>query len=549
MKKLLCMLLCLMLVAPAVTAETADTLQKLLVRQLTAGYGLRGNVKVTASGVAEWLEYVLPFTATEIQIRAIGQKQGGASAYVQDDDEWQARFYVKDNNGNETANSWLYGDPEGIYFQSELLPDTILSYPVKDVHLLYQLIRGDMQDLLFAFDPLKLTETGANGVPSSYHAIAEIIGVSQEDWAQNWLPVLEKYFVYLDLWLTGYGDPAYMTGTSAGSGTLSTSYIIPADELKEQAKHLIGQMLYDSALQELVSPLLTLDERVMYFNPSLVYVYEACIDALQLEGDIILSRELSARGETVGAMISLPLPELPEKVTAPVGALASAIFGLPYNDIMTGMKRIEIKQELDQRSLVITGDRCAITFEAVQNSNDAESVALNGTMRIQPAGETMGATAEFSLSCSHIIWEDEKYITHDTSAFSIAFTSKASELVSTDPLYGRCIDFSPFSFDVTLDFRNNTYQSESPAQVNLSIAAQLPDGKISADAVLRITTQMSMQELSSVGAQPVNALTAEEKEALTASFLQNAVVTMANLHSPSQPVDTNQTQEVPTVTE
>ena len=158
MKKFLCIMLCFVLALPSAVAETADTLQKLLVRQLTAGYGLRGKLNITASGVADWLNYLLPFTATDIQIRAIGEKQGGASETISDDDDWQLRLYAKNSAGEEVGTTWLYGNPEGLYFQSELLPDTVLSYPIENIHLLYQLFRGEFNDLFFAFDPMHLTD-------------------------------------------------------------------------------------------------------------------------------------------------------------------------------------------------------------------------------------------------------------------------------------------------------------------------------------------------------------------------------------------------------
>ena len=135
LKRILCIMLCLMLVIPAVLAETADTLPKRFVRQLSGGNGARGYISVKASGVAEWLDVLMPFTATDIQVRAIGQKQGDLSESVTDDDEWQVKFYAKDAAGQEAGTTWLFGDPKGMYFKSELLPDTLLSVPVEQVHV------------------------------------------------------------------------------------------------------------------------------------------------------------------------------------------------------------------------------------------------------------------------------------------------------------------------------------------------------------------------------------------------------------------------------
>ena len=137
MKRILCAMLSVMLLFSFALAETADTLQKKFVRQLTAGYGVRGYASMTASGKAEWLNVLLPFTATDIQIRAIGQMQRDMSETVTDDDEWQVKFFAENSEGKEVGTTWIFGDPAGIYAKSELVPNTTLSVPVEQIHLLY----------------------------------------------------------------------------------------------------------------------------------------------------------------------------------------------------------------------------------------------------------------------------------------------------------------------------------------------------------------------------------------------------------------------------
>lgn len=105
MKRLLCLVLCLMFAIPVALADTADTLPKKFNRQLVGGNGMRGYMNITASGVAEWLDALLPFTATQIQIRAAGQKQGEMSEFVTDDDDWQVRFYAKNSEGKEAGKA------------------------------------------------------------------------------------------------------------------------------------------------------------------------------------------------------------------------------------------------------------------------------------------------------------------------------------------------------------------------------------------------------------------------------------------------------------
>lgn len=528
MKRLLCLVLCLMLFVPAAFAETADTLPKRFNRQLTGGNGVRGYMSITASGVAEWLNMLLPFTATQIQIRGIGEKQGEMSESVMDDDDWQVRFYVKNDNDQEIGTTWLYGDPQGVYFRSELLPDTLLSVPVEQVNLLYQLLRGDYEELFFAFDPMEMKAPGAQGNASAYEAVANLLGIPAEDWKENWLPVLEKYFLQLDLWLAGYGDPGFVTGET-GALTMTATYEIPADELKAEAKYIIGQMLYDTELQNLLLPYVTLEQRMTYLNPGMVYFYEACIDALPLNGDIILSREMSALGEIVSAKVSLPVPELPDKIASPVGKAAAALFGLPYEDLLDGVDRIEFIQNESVKGITLTGAKRSVSIQADVTAPDEYTTAFDGTISIVAAegSQEQSLAAEFDCKVSHKIWADEKYLDHDTSTFMLSI-EPAQDTMSGTAAEGMD-EFKPVSIAWTVDYRNNPHQENSAVQVNYTLDVMVPDASVQAEAVLRITPQLTMAALTTDGAIPVDTISDERKTELLNEFVSNAITTMANL--------------------
>ena len=137
MKRFLCIMLCLTLFAPAALAATDVTPTKKFRQQIvTGGNGLRGTLTLSASGVAEWVELLSPFTAATLNLRAIGEKQGDMSEMISDDDDWQIKLYVKDDAGEQKAVTYLYGTPDGMWFQSELLPDVLLTMPSRNRQLL-----------------------------------------------------------------------------------------------------------------------------------------------------------------------------------------------------------------------------------------------------------------------------------------------------------------------------------------------------------------------------------------------------------------------------
>lgn len=528
MKRLLSLVLCLMLACTYALAETADTLQKKFNRQLTGGNGIRGYVSITASGVAEWLSTLLPFTATDIQIRAIGEKQGEMSESITDDDDWQIRFYAKDSQDKEVGTTWLYGDPSGVYFQSELLPDTVLTVPVEQVNLLYQLMRGDYADLFFAFDPMGMTENGAKGNVPAYQAVANMLGIPADEWEEKWFPVVEKYFLHLDLWLAGYGEP-FAVNSESGALTMAASYQIPAEDLKAQAKYVIGQMLYDNDLMTLLLPYVTMEQRMTYLNPNMVYFYEACIDALPLEGDIILFREMSALGEIVSAKVSLPIPQLPQTLTAPINAAVQALFGLSDADVMAGMNRLEITQEGSVHGIAFSGEKCTLSITADVSAPDADTTAYDGSIRIVPVSEGEAVAADFTATASHKIYQDEKYLDHDTIAFTFAVENAAEVLAADEPIKGCCVDFKPVVVSFTQDYRNNPYKENGAVQVNYNLDLTLPDASVQVETVLRITTQMQLEALTTSGAENLQTMTEDRKDALVQAFLDNAAQMMQNL--------------------
>ena len=520
LKRFLCVMLCLMLAIPAALAETADTLPKRFARQLSGGNGARGYISVKASGVAEWLDLLMPFTATDIQVRAIGEKQGDLSESITDDDDWQVRFYTKDAAGKEVGTTWLFGDPNGMYLKSELLPDTLLSVPVEQVNLLYQIFKGEFNELFFAFDPMELTAPSANGNTPAYQAIANVLGIDEEAWTAEWLPVLEKYFQHLELWLVGYGESSILS-EDAGKLTMSASYKIPADDFKTEAKYIIGQMMYDNELQELLIPHVTMEQRITYLNPQMVYFYHACIDAMQLDGDIEMSREMSALGEVVSTTISLPVPALPEKLTAPMNASMQKLLALPYGDLLDGAARLTLHQNGDAREMTVQGEKRTFTVKATEVVKDT-GTELAGTMEIIPTEgmQEQAVSAAFTLSYGHRIWQDEKYLDHDT--VDLGF--------SIQPVNEEDTSFRPVAIGFTLDYRNNPNQQDSPVQVNLNVNAELPDALVAVEAVMRITTQLTMQTLSPEGAVDVSALSEEEQTSMKQRFLLNAATLMTSLY-------------------
>lgn len=532
MKKLICLLLCLLMVMPIAMADD-DTLPEKFQKQLiTGGNGLRGTIALTASGAAEWLNYLQPFTAAQLQIRAIGQAQNAYTDMVTDDDNWQVKLYAKDDQDAMRGLTYIYGDPQALYIKSELIPDTLLFIPADDAHVLYDLARGDLLKLFVSVDPLSLSKQKAGKNLPAYSAIADLFQINEEEWATNWAPVMEKYETDLDMWLSCYTSGPVVSG-STGAMTMKTTFTIPSDELKAKAKAVIGTMLYDYELQALITPHVTDAQRAMYLNPSMIYFYNACIDALPLNGDIMLEREMSALGENVGMMMSLPLPALPEEITQAAGEFLSSIFSLPYTDVLSDIDRITVVQTDGDMTVSLSSPARTISLIIAESASNAETVMLDGFIRITPAAgiDEQPLFAAFSYKTKHTIWQDSEWVRHDDTTYALSFEPDLSLLAEDDPFRSSYVDFAPMKLELSVNYYNKTDNAYRPVQLDLTLAAQLQDAEFGLSAKLRVAEKWTLETLPTANAQNLIQMSDEQINTLLTTMTNNAVLTMTTLNT------------------
>jgi len=531
MKRFLCIMMCLVMIVPAAIAvETTTPTRKFRQQFITGGNGLRGSVSLSVSGVAEWVEVLLPFTATKLQLRAIGEKQGEETAVVTDDDDWQIKLYATDAQDQEHAVSYLYGGPEGMHFQSELLPDVLLTLLVKDVHVPYQLVDGEFFSMVMSMDPMGLMSGEAGENAKIYDAIAQLMQIDEKDWREKWEPVLEKYDTELDMWLSAYGKTPVIGG-STGNLTMQSTYTIPVKDLKEEAKYIIGLMIYDTELQNLLIPYVTPEQRALYLNPSLVYFYEYCIDAIPLSGNISLQREVTAMGETIGMTISLPLPPLPEELTKPAGEALATLFGLPYADLLTDLQSVSYHQAGGDVSISVSSPKRTISFIIDEVASNAETEHWDGFIRITSAAgnNEPPLSAAFTYKSSRKLWEDEEYAIHEDYSYKVSLEPDLSLMAEDDPFRSSYLDFSPVSLDTTFNYLLQTDRPNRPVRLEITMAAQLPDAEVSISANLRTAERWAHEILPDIGGENILTLSDERVEALLKQLTKNASETMSHL--------------------
>ena len=533
MKRFLCILLCMLLAAPCALAADYTPTELFHQQFIIGGNGLRGTLSLRASGVAPWLEVLLPFAAAPLQVRIIGEAQGDVSDLVLDDEDWQVKLFAKDAAGEQRGTTWLYGNQEAIWLQSELLPDWLLTLPVKNVHLPYQLADGHFASLLSAFGLLAMEDGSGN--EEIYSALAKLSQISENEWAEKWEPVMEKYYTDMDMWLSAYaGAPVVSGGT--GSMSMRTSYSIPAVDLKAQTKYIIGQMIYDYELQTLLQPIFTDEQRSLYLNPALLHVYEYVIDAAPITGSIILEREMTTLGETIGMTVSLPVPPLPAAVTESAGALLADMFGLSYTDLLADLERVSFSQSGEDVSISVASPSRTISLIIDESAEEEGSTRWEGFVRITPAvtSDEAPLSAAFTYRSSHRIWEDEEYNTHEDFLLEASVEPDLSLMAEDDPFRSRYVDFAPLSFAAEVGFTKSDKQA-APVHLDVTLNAVLPDAELGLTADLKIALKWAHETLPTNGADNLMTLTPERTQTLLTMLTNNAVRIMTTLSAPEAP--------------
>lgn len=488
--RILCLLLCLLLTCS--TALAADyTLPEKMNRQITFGSGVKGAMTLAVAGGAEWLDLLLPFTGSQLQVR-----------YIYKDGQFQCQLYATDDQEQQRALTQAYGDETHLYLRSDLLPDTLFSLPMGSA----------LMDTLF----------GGNAEnPTFYSVVQAILSVPSEEWETYWTPALEPYETALEQWLTQFAANPSINQSDSGSSNMTLRYDIPSDALKSAMKDLMGQALQDATLQELLRPLLSDAQQAVYLNPSLSYFYDAVIDALPLSDDLTMVRKLSTRGELISSELVMPLPENK-------GNWASLTL------TVTG----------SETALTLTGSEQAITLGLTESAISADRTFWEGHFRYLPAEGTL-LSAAFTLDKEFTASTDEADgRAHEMTHWVLKAKPDLNHLEADDPTRDNYADFDEITVDFSTHYSGRALDN-NPTTLELAITAQLPAVSLETAIALRTTSPWVLTPLPTDGAESVLELTGERVQELLGEFSRNAALTMTSLTT--LPTETAEADAEPTL--
>lgn len=494
LKRFLSVLLCAALICavlPTAMAAKEDdyTLPELLYQHFVVqDYPIRGSMALTASGTASWLDMLLPYTATTLHLRLLN---------LENSDDFQYQVYVEDAQGDQKALTQLYRADDALYLRSELLPDTLLTLPVG----------GDVLGTL-----LGKTEQGND---SFYSVVLGIINQPDMIWDNVWTPVLEDYLNDIELWLADYASDPVMTGDT-GDMVMQISYVIPAQDVKEQAKALWHNVLFDEELLTLLRPLMTQQQQNIYLNSGMTYFYDYCIDALPLTGELRLSRTLTTRGDVKAVSVALPMPEN-----------------------AWGFTNLTFRQDASGLTLMLLNDERTLTLTAAQSSGEDENGQWTGTFSSVPAAaqEEKLVQVNYVLSHTHTTSLDSDGKRHDDTAWTLALTPEAENAENEQYLA-----FEPIEMSLTMAYSRENKDS-APVRLNVSAALHMSEADVSLKLAVRTTNRWNALTLPTTGAENVLTITPQRSATLLLTAMNNAIRTMTSL---SPAAESTQEEQVTT---
>ena len=480
MKRLVCVLLCLMMVMTAVVASAADfygSEPEKLFRQFLRGSGVKGTLQLDVSGSADWARLLNQMSGVELQLRALDSSQG-----------LQYRLYVSDAD-EMVAMTEIVGDAEKAYLTSDFLMGKVYSFPAAD---------GLTSALL------DLGQENTNW----YTLALNIFMVQSDTMEDKWLPQLESVLTAIDAWLSPYLSTE--TISRNGETLVLSHYEIPVDSFKAELKAILPAMLNNSELMALVDNQASDAQQALYLEPAYVTYYEQVVDQLPLEGNIVLEQTLTLKGESCGLLLSFPVA-----------------------DTKGGLKEITYSTEDGETSLMLVYQDHSIVVEA----DESEQGMTTGAFRII-RNEGQSISIAFTMVSSVTTETDEKSRNHETYDWRFELEPDLTHLDLLDPSRANYLDFEPATLTVNAHFYSKNGDTNA-VTLNLTAALVTGDNEAQLTATLKSASPWQLPEMPESEAMvDLNAMTDDQRAELLNDWFNNGLAALSLLKPAEEAVAT-----------
>lgn len=399
---------CLLALSPVLgaMAQTEFTLPEKMQRQLDAGSGLKGTL--TLSGVPGFdglqidAQYIAPQEQSQLQLTLTG-------------------------NGTELFKAALYQAGETLVLDTPSASGQLYALSGGFETLAGYLLRG---------------KSGSAQTPW-YTAVKNILSPGDEETAAQLAAAAAPYMTKVDLWMQAFAAQPVSEKDASGLTVVKQEFQIPVASFKAELKQLLIDLLADKALLQLMWAQVSAGQADLYLNPALQSFYFQAVDALPLEGSILLTRRVSTLGQVLETSASLP-----------------------FSGDVQGMKRLTLTQTAAQEGDTLA---CAIEAEKGNLSFSFREAATADENAKAYAGEIRYLPAEIPN------WQVDAVLPqYEGKALSVAYQAVYTKKSSTDA-EGKDNENYVLAIDLTPDWSHLAAEpaEEVKAQYALTVPAKL----------------------------------------------------------------------------
>lgn len=260
------------------------------------------------------------------------------------------------------------------------------------------------------------------GNVSGMETILQAFDRMDEAWHTRAAERLSVYETLVSVWMNDYAGTAMDRDGDTLYSELSCQ--IPAAAVKRQTKDMLHILYQDQETLMLLGEALSGTGGEIFLNPAMESVFVSFVDALPLEGDVMVTRRFDSRGTLLMDSISLPLPNLPlpglgDSLWKQIGVemrsngnKAFCLLGtenekidfaleLKADGTVTGHLVTDVQGTTADGSLTHTGYDFAgvwvVQEETYSLQTDVSQRLMHGTLTLTPDGETEKPAQKITL--------------------------------------------------------------------------------------------------------------------------------------------------------
>ena len=440
----LSLLLCAGVAAAQDTDSITYTMSEKLMKQLQAGSGFVGTLTldVTANEGHEADAYstIKPLVLDWTFIKVLGGANTGVPG------EMRLKLMLEASEYQQGSVEVSLQD-DAMYLQSSLLDE---GWYLAGEDVLQQMLTGaGVGDVIPGASALAQIEGVLPGMMAFFSGASPYL-LGADTRALN--DAMADYTAGIDFWLEGYRDSVYMNALDDGTSIMEIGYRIPADDVKEEIKALVIQLMKDETMLPLLQAMMPAGMSALYLEPELQPYYFYTVNELPLEDDLVVNRVVSFLGDTVEMTVTMPLYD---SVSGPM--------------TLTYTYKLSAEDMTYDNTFTLTGEDGYASLSYRADETETGESVISGTVFIQGAAEDSATPdplwADFTLLSKTVTTKDLNGYEKENQSLKLSITPAVDSLADGTE---NSASFSPVELSLTMSFASLAARS-APTDVDIKL--------------------------------------------------------------------------------